>query len=97
MSEALPATKTHELKVWPPFFDAVRVGNKTFEVRKDDRDFTEGDTLILREWNPYKPEPKYTGRECRLKVTYKLTGGHFGIEAGFCVLGISRIDAEGGR
>lgn len=43
---------THELKCWPKFFEAIRDGSKTFEIRKDDRDYRVGDMLVLREWNP---------------------------------------------
>lgn len=44
---------THELKCWPHSFHAVRDGLKTFEVRSNiDRDFREGDWLLLRKWNP---------------------------------------------
>lgn len=47
---------THELKTWPREWDAVAVGEKTFEVRSNvDRDFGVGDTLILRKWDPGSP------------------------------------------
>jgi len=35
----------HVLKLNQRYFDAVKNGIKTFEVRKDDRDFKLGDTL----------------------------------------------------
>lgn len=44
----------HELKTWPEFFDAVKRGEKTFEVRRDDRGFQVGDTLRLVRWQPAK-------------------------------------------
>lgn len=42
----------HELKTWPEFFDAVKRGEKTFEVRRNDRGFQVGDTLRLVRWQP---------------------------------------------
>lgn len=42
----------HELKTWPQYFCRVADGSKTFEVRKNDRGFQQGDEVLLREWNP---------------------------------------------
>lgn len=76
----------HDLKTWPPYFQAVVSGRKPFEVREDDRNFQVGDRLLLREWDPkYK---HHTGRKVTCEVTYKLQGGSFGIQEGYCVLGI---------
>jgi hypothetical protein len=60
-------SKQHELKCWPEYFTEVIAGRKPFEIRKDDRGFWYGDTLYLREWHP--TEERYTGRECKFKVT----------------------------
>ena len=61
---------THQLKTWPEFFEKVWVGEKTFEVRKDDRDFQVGDTLDLAEWNPQTKQ--LTGRNMCVRVSYIL-------------------------
>jgi len=42
----------HKLKLHPNYFDAVANGIKTFEIRKDDRDYKVGDTLHLYEFDP---------------------------------------------
>jgi hypothetical protein len=42
----------HELKTWPQYFQRVKDGSKTFEVRKNDRGFQLGDSVVLREWDP---------------------------------------------
>lgn len=76
----------HELKTWPKYFEEILTGNKTFEVRKNDRDFKQDDTLLLKEWNP--EYLKYTGREISKKVGYVLKGRQFGIEAEHCVMSI---------
>lgn len=58
----------HELKILPKYFEAVRDGSKTFELRKNDRDYKYGDYLALREWDG----EEYTGRAMLVIVTYIL-------------------------
>ena len=77
----------HELKTWKEYFEEVFMGRKTFEVRKNDRNFQKGDILILKEWDNEKQE--YTGRQMARAVSYILTGGQFGVEAGFVVMAIT--------
>lgn len=71
----------HELKTLPSFFFAVKSGKKRFEIRKNDRNFREGDTLWLREW-----DGDYTGKECYVDVLY-LTD--YAQRSGYVVLSIS--------
>lgn len=84
--------KTHELKTWPEFFDAIWDGTKTFEVRKNDRDFQVGDYLYLREWDPHRSD--YTGRHGTVRVGYVLRGPICCLPDGCCVMAIS-LPAEG--
>lgn len=37
----------HVLKTVEPYFSAVLSGEKTFEIRRNDRGFQKGDTLVL--------------------------------------------------
>ena len=60
--------KTIEKKIWPEYFQQVLDGKKTFELRLNDFEINEGDTLLLREWDPNTKE--YTGREVERKVGY---------------------------
>jgi len=55
-------------KIWPKYFDAVASGKKSWELRLDDFEVGEGDTLLLEEWDPRTKE--YTGRKIEKKVTY---------------------------
>jgi hypothetical protein len=80
----------HDLKTWPVYFQAVLRGDKTAEVRKDDRCFQRGDRLVLHEFDPDTGE--FTGEYCERFVTHVLRGGQFGIEDGFVVLSISEVN-----
>lgn len=44
--------KKHDLKCWPDMFAAIRASTKTFELRKNDRDYQVGDVLNLQEFEP---------------------------------------------
>ena len=63
----------HELKINPRYFDEIIKGEKTFEVRKDDRSYEKGDFLALNEHNG----EKYTGNSCLVYVDYILRDGDF--------------------
>lgn len=79
--------KTHHLKTWPEYFYEVQIGSKTFELRKNDRDYKVGDILELLESDPKKEE--FTGYSCRRYVSYILEGGQFGLEEGYVIMGLS--------
>lgn len=57
-----------EKKVWPQYFQAILDDKKTFELRLSDFECSEGDQLLLKEWNP--ESKNYTGRELLVDVTY---------------------------
>jgi hypothetical protein len=59
---------TIKKKIWPEYYAAVVSGKKKFELRLDDFDIHEGDTLMLEEWDPKTKQ--YTGRSVEKKVTY---------------------------
>jgi hypothetical protein len=85
----------HKLKCWPQYYDAIERGEKPFEVRRDDRGFQKGDVLLLqrtRSESPYYVDYDGYGKvkkEMRRTITYILTGGQFGIEHGYVVLGLA--------
>ncbi len=59
----------HKLKTYPFFYQYVESGDKTFEIRTNDRDYHVGDILLLQEWH----DSKYTGRECKREITFIIT------------------------
>ena len=62
----------HTLKTWPEYFGPVWDRTKTFEVRKNDRNYQVGDELLLREYDLLSDE--YSGRHIACEVTYLLDG-----------------------
>lgn len=74
---------THDLKTRPEPFAAVKSGLKPWEYRKNDRDFREGDLLLLREW-----DGDYTGRSLLRRVSWSLSGGTFGIPADYIIMSL---------
>lgn len=78
----------HELKIYPQYFEEVLNGNKTFEVRKNDRGFQVGDIVILKEFDNIR----YSGREVKAEITYILNDSFYGVATGFVVLAIKVID-----
>ncbi|EED1975124.1 DUF3850 domain-containing protein, partial [Listeria monocytogenes] len=42
--------RIHDLKILPIYFAEVVAKRKTFEIRKNDRDFCVGDMVRLKEW-----------------------------------------------
>ncbi len=82
----------HHLKTVNPFFEEVWNGNKTFELRKNDRDFRVGDEVTLIEY-PVTP----LNRQINFDVSYVLE--HKDLPASlkealaedFVILGFKRI------
>ena len=79
--------KHHILKCWPSQFSLIGERRKLFELRINDRDFQEGDSVELVEWDP---ESKYTGRRILCKVGYVLREpSEFpGLIPGYCIWSI---------
>lgn len=82
----------HELKTWPHYFAAVRAGTKTFEIRKNDRDFVVGDTLILQEFDP--EDGAYTGQIETRAIRFLLSEEDFGVIHGFVAIGFGPLPAH---
>jgi hypothetical protein len=80
--------KQHVLKTWPEPFSALVAGDKTFEFRKNDRDFKDGDVLVLAEFDPEKKE--HSGRRIFSEVTYIVHGPKFRIPKGFCIMSLKK-------
>lgn len=73
---------THNLKIKPKYFKEVFNGNKTFEVRKNDRNFKVGDIIVLHEY-----DDGYTTESITKTITYILADKEY-IKEGYVILGI---------
>lgn len=83
----------HELKIHPRYLDDVISGRKTFEIRRDDRGYQIGDTLVLKGWDGIS----YSGKAVRAQVTYMIDDRFTGLMPGYAVMGIAleKLDISG--
>ncbi len=91
--------RVHELKTWPQYFDVILSGEKTFEVRRDDRGFQRGDIVELQKCEKkliggYEVIADIRGQAMyvkRFRIGWILTGGQFGIEPGYVVFSLEPL------
>lgn len=81
--------KVHQIKLGASFFEEVRRGEKTFELRKNDRGYKKGDILEMLEFS----DGKFTGRTVKVLVTYMLEE-YSGLEDGYCIMATKLIEQE---
>lgn len=79
--------KVHDVKLGTTFFDDVKTGRKTFELRKNDRGYKEGDTIVLHEYK----DGTTTSRTITKKIVYMLED-FTGLEDGYCILGLGEVE-----
>ncbi len=92
----------HELKILPIYFEEVIKGNKTFEIRKDDRDFNVGDILLLKEYDPDEiyfdiddKETHFSGKKILRKISYILKDiPSLGLKQGYVLLAVKELDSD---
>lgn len=74
----------HQIKTASQYFMPVCLGQKPFELRKNDRDYKTGDMLEMLEYK----DGKCTGRAVRAQITFILED-YTGLKDGYCILGIN--------
>lgn len=87
----------HQLKITPKYFDDVVAGIKTFEVRKNDRNFHVGDFLALNEITPHECNAKHehleTGRSVLMHVHYILDDPAY-VKEGYVIMEIEACGVD---
>ena len=90
---------THYLKTWPAYYDSVASGEKTFEIRQNDRGFQVGDVVVLQRTLPEElctievDENGLPAFQMAFEIGYVFHGGIFGLMAGFCAFSLIPLKA----
>ncbi len=80
----------HEIKIDPPYFEAVITGKKTFEIRYNDRGYNAGDTVTMLEYSH-----TYTGRSVTKRIGYVTSYGQKENLVVFSLLTMPQPDTDG--
>lgn len=78
----------HRLKTHPDAFDAILRGDKTFEYCRNDRDFNEGDKVILERFDPAVEKVSPGFPVIVADIGFVLRAQFFGVPDGFCVFSL---------
>ena len=81
--------KTHNLKLNINFCDDVMTGVKTFEIRKNDRNFKVGDHIRFVPIKGCSVSTKHLISEKEYEITYIING--WGLKKGYVALAINEV------
>lgn len=84
--------KLHKIKLREEFADAVLYGDKTFEVRENDRGYQKDDLVQFKVIDKYNLSTGHPLGKETYRITYVLNG--WGIEPKFVVFGIKNVRGE---
>lgn len=82
--------KVHQIRLGASFFDDACSNIKSFELRKNDRDYKVGDILEMMEF----ADGRNTGRMVKKLVTYILED-YTGLEDGYCIMATKLLNENG--
>ena len=81
--------KLHELKIKDEYFKEVLRENKTFELRKNDRDYQVGDLIHFVDIDG---NPSYN-EKLVFQITYILKDvPEYGLDKDYCILAIKKLE-----
>lgn len=94
--EEVKTTTVHVIRAWPIFFKDLENSTKTFEFRKDDRDYEVGNILEIHEYDDYTEH--YSGKVLSFEIIHLLRNGKtFGLRdfpAGYVIMSIKSISPD---
>ena len=90
--------KLHELKIKQEYLIDVALGNKTFELRYNDRDYQVGDLIrfidISVGYTSNDVEP-YIDENTLYRITYVLKDVEkYGLDKDYCILAIKKLEIK---
>jgi hypothetical protein len=87
----------HVLNTFEKNFERIHSGKKRFEMRPNDKNYQEGDELMIKEvvslsfHGAEQAVATYTGRIFHCRVDYILNGPRYGVERGHCIMSITKM------
>lgn len=93
--------KLHELKIKHEYLVEITLGNKMFELRKNDRNYQVGDLIHFIDVGRIEPTSEdLCGIECccidentLYRITYILKDvPEYGLDKDYCILGIKKVE-----
>ena len=90
--------KLHELKIKHEYLIEVDMGRKTFELRKNDRDYQVGDLIHFVDIKDTKQNDEcdcdiYIDNNTLYKITYILKNvEQYGLDKDYCILAIKKLE-----
>lgn len=84
---------THKLKIREEFFNALINDEKTYEIRKNDRDYQKGDKIyftkmICQDGSIEEIKPQVLGE---FIITHVFSNTEYGLKEGYVILSIKKI------
>lgn len=93
--------KLHNLKIKWEYSQALSSGNKTFEIRKNDRDFQVGDLIYFEVIDKPDQGKDYERWVVSLRdhllwqITYVLKDvPEYGLDKDYCILSIKKVEVK---
>lgn len=84
--------KLHVLKIKNEYLVEIFCGRKTFELRRDDRDYKVGDLIHFVDINGDEVDTKEFNKGNLYEITYILRNvPEYGLQDGFAILSINQV------
>ena len=87
--------RVHNLKILNDFAEAVLMGDKTFEIRKNDRGYQKGDYIKFQAIDEKGTPNRHFINDKLYLITFVMNG--WGIKNGYVVLGIKEREGSHDR